>query len=177
MGPYACWNNGYPVPHQTGQGYPAREGVYIWNNNTGLLFRPTNMCQMNVGTATLSQITFNLFVTISRAQRVVTQNLLIHIRYVAAIQRQRQFLPPLLALHQLQRLLQHLLRLQRQHLSRRPRPRPRERQPRHRLLRQVRQRQPLLRQRLLQPLPQHQLHLLRLIWWRRMDSMRGAGRQ
>src|SRR5882724_1508217 len=32
-GPYACWNNGYPVPHQTGQGYPALEGVYIWNNN------------------------------------------------------------------------------------------------------------------------------------------------
>jgi hypothetical protein len=40
-GPYACWNNGYPVPHQTGQGYPALEGVYIWNNNAGLLFGPT----------------------------------------------------------------------------------------------------------------------------------------
>jgi hypothetical protein len=32
-GPYACWNNGYPVPHQTGQGYPSPEGVYIGSNN------------------------------------------------------------------------------------------------------------------------------------------------
>jgi hypothetical protein len=39
-GPYACWNNGYPVPHQTGQGYPTLEGCYIWNNNAELRFGP-----------------------------------------------------------------------------------------------------------------------------------------
>jgi hypothetical protein len=39
-GPYACWDNGYPVPHQTGQGNSGAEGCYIWNNNAGLTFVP-----------------------------------------------------------------------------------------------------------------------------------------
>ena len=40
-GPYACWNNGYPVPHQTGQGNSGVEGCYIWNNNAGIAFGPS----------------------------------------------------------------------------------------------------------------------------------------
>jgi len=48
-GPYACWNNGYPVPHQTGQGYPAPEGVYIWNNNAKLRFGTAHYGQDECG--------------------------------------------------------------------------------------------------------------------------------
>jgi hypothetical protein len=34
-GPYACWNSGYPVPHQYGQGFttvPVAAGCYYWDN-------------------------------------------------------------------------------------------------------------------------------------------------
>src|SRR5262249_53988438 len=61
-------------------------------------------------------------------------------------------------------------------------PTPNQPQPlylRARLL-QLRLQLPRLRHQLLllhqpQLLPQHQLHLLRLVWWRRMGSMRGVG--
>jgi hypothetical protein len=35
-GPYPCWRNGWPAPHQVGQGHNGStnvvEGIYIWNN-------------------------------------------------------------------------------------------------------------------------------------------------
>ncbi len=35
-GPYACWDRGWPAPHQVGQGSGGVvEGVYIWNNSGG----------------------------------------------------------------------------------------------------------------------------------------------
>jgi hypothetical protein len=38
-GPNPCWNQGWPAPHQIGQGYsgtgPVLEGIYIWNNTGG----------------------------------------------------------------------------------------------------------------------------------------------
>jgi hypothetical protein len=38
-GPHACWKNGWPAPHQIGQGHngstTVAEGVYIWNNGGG----------------------------------------------------------------------------------------------------------------------------------------------
>jgi hypothetical protein len=38
-GPYPCWRNGWPAPHQVGQGHNGSsnvvEGVYIWNNIGG----------------------------------------------------------------------------------------------------------------------------------------------
>jgi hypothetical protein len=38
-GPYPCWDNGWPAPHQIGQGHNGStsvvEGLYIWNNSGG----------------------------------------------------------------------------------------------------------------------------------------------
>ena len=36
VGAHACWKNGWPAPHQVGQGHNGSvEGVYIWNNTGG----------------------------------------------------------------------------------------------------------------------------------------------
>jgi hypothetical protein len=39
-GPHPCWRNGWPAPHQVGQGSGGVEGVYIWNNSGGGISSP-----------------------------------------------------------------------------------------------------------------------------------------
>ena len=48
VGPYPCWKNGWPAPHQVGQGHDGSksvvEGLYIWNNTgtSSLTIWPVN---------------------------------------------------------------------------------------------------------------------------------------